>query len=62
MDDPDVKGITEILKVHASSKKFEPDVSLEVVAMSTLGFSGADLANLLNEGAILAGRRGKTTI
>jgi cell division protease FtsH len=48
--------------VHASNKKFEPDVSLEVVAMRTPGFSGADLANLLNEGAILAGRRGKTAI
>jgi hypothetical protein len=62
VDVPDVKGRTEILKVHASNKKFEPDVSLEVVAMRTPGFSGADLANLLNEGAILAGRRGKTAI
>jgi cell division protease FtsH len=48
--------------VHARNKKFENDVFLEVVAMRTPGFSGADLANLLNEGAILAGRRGKTTI
>jgi SpoVK/Ycf46/Vps4 family AAA+-type ATPase len=62
VDVPDVKGRIEILKVHASNKKFEPDVSFEVVAMKTPGFSGADLANLLNEGAILAGRRGKTTI
>jgi hypothetical protein len=62
VDNPDVKGRTEILKVHASNKKFEPNVSLEVVAMRTLGFNGADLANLLNEGAILAGGRGKTAI
>jgi SpoVK/Ycf46/Vps4 family AAA+-type ATPase len=62
VDVPDVKGRIEILKVHASNKKFEPDVSFEVVAMKTPGFSGADLANLLNEGAILAGRRGKTAI
>jgi cell division protease FtsH len=62
VDVPDVKGRTEILKVHASNKKFEADVSLEVIAMRTPGFSGADLANLLNEGAILAGRRGKTAI
>lgn len=62
VDVPDVKGRTEILKVHAGNKKFEPGVSLEVVAMRTPGFSGADLANLLNEAAILAGRRGKTAI
>lgn len=59
---PDVRGRTEILKVHGSNKKFDADVSLEVVAMRTPGFSGADLANLLNEAAILAGRRGKTGI
>ncbi|KAI3983959.1 hypothetical protein MKX01_035086 [Papaver californicum] len=62
VDVPDVRGRTEILKVHGSNKKFEGDVSLEVVAMRTPGFSGADLANLLNEAAILAGRRGKTSI
>ncbi|KAJ8532183.1 hypothetical protein K7X08_012106 [Anisodus acutangulus] len=62
MDVPDIKGRTEILKVHASNKKFDSDVSLEVIAMRTPGFSGADLANLLNEAAILAGRRGKTAI
>lgn len=62
VDVPDVRGRTEILKVHASNKKFDPDVSLEVIAMRTPGFSGADLANLLNEAAILAGRRGKTAI
>lgn len=62
MDVPDVKGRTEILRVHASNKKFEEDVSIELVAMRTPGFSGADLANLLNEAAILTGRRGKTAI
>ncbi|CAM8956734.1 unnamed protein product [Rhodiola kirilowii] len=62
VDVPDVKGRTDILKVHGSNKKFNPDVSLEVVAMRTPGFSGADLANLLNEAAILAGRRGKTAV
>ncbi|KAK4369036.1 hypothetical protein RND71_012828 [Anisodus tanguticus] len=62
VDVPDIKGRTEILKVHAGNKKFDSDVSLEVIAMRTPGFSGADLANLLNEAAILAGRRGKTAI
>nr|GMD36738.1 ATP-dependent zinc metalloprotease FTSH 2, chloroplastic [Ipomoea batatas] len=62
VDVPDIKGRTEILKVHASNKKFDSDVSLEVISMRTPGFSGADLANLLNEAAILAGRRGKTAI
>ncbi|KNA17405.1 hypothetical protein SOVF_080200 [Spinacia oleracea] len=62
VDVPDVRGRTDILKVHASNKKFDGDVSLEVIAMRTPGFSGADLANLLNEAAILAGRRGKTAI
>ncbi|XP_045826856.1 ATP-dependent zinc metalloprotease FTSH 2, chloroplastic [Trifolium pratense] len=62
VDVPDVRGRTEILKVHANNKKFDSDVSLEIVAMRTPGFSGADLANLLNEAAILAGRRGKSGI
>ncbi|KAJ4981538.1 hypothetical protein NE237_032375 [Protea cynaroides] len=62
VDVPDVRGRTEILKVHASNKKFDGDISLDVIAMRTPGFSGADLANLLNEAAILAGRRGKTVI
>jgi len=59
---PDVKGRTDILKVHGSNKKFADDVSLEIIAMRTPGFSGADLANLLNEAAILTGRRGKSAI
>ncbi|XP_022877306.1 ATP-dependent zinc metalloprotease FTSH 2, chloroplastic [Olea europaea var. sylvestris] len=62
VDVPDIRGRTEILKVHAGNKKFDSDVSLEVIAMRTPGFSGADLANLLNEAAILAGRRGKSAI
>lgn len=62
VDVPDIKGITDILKVHAGIKKFENDVSLEVIAIRTPGFSGADLANLLNEATILAGRRAKTAI
>ncbi|KAK3132021.1 hypothetical protein QOZ80_6AG0514730 [Eleusine coracana subsp. coracana] len=59
---PDVRGREEILKVHCGNKKLDPDVSLNVVAMRTPGFSGADLANLMNEAAILAGRRGKNRI
>ncbi|KAL8159640.1 hypothetical protein V2J09_001177 [Rumex salicifolius] len=59
---PDVKGREEILKVHSNNKKLDKDVSLSVIAMRTPGFSGADLANLMNEAAILAGRRGKDRI
>jgi len=62
VDVPDIRGRTEILKVHASNKKLADDISLEVIAARTPGFSGADLANLLNEAAILTGRRGKTAI
>ncbi|CAI9272150.1 unnamed protein product [Lactuca saligna] len=59
---PDVRGREEILKVHSKNKKVDKDVSLSVIAMRTPGFSGADLANLLNESAILAGRRGNDKI
>ncbi|XP_050271581.1 ATP-dependent zinc metalloprotease FTSH 6, chloroplastic [Quercus robur] len=59
---PDVRGREEILKVHSNNKKLDKDVSLSVLAMRTPGFSGADLANLMNEAAILAGRRGKEKI
>lgn len=48
--------------MHSNKKKLDEDVSLSVVAMRTPGFSGADLANLMNEAAILAGRRGKDKI
>ncbi|KAK7840585.1 atp-dependent zinc metalloprotease ftsh 6 [Quercus suber] len=59
---PDVRGREEILKVHSNNKKLDKDISLSVIAMRTPGFSGADLANLMNEAAILAGRRGKEKI
>ncbi len=54
---PDVKGRKEILEVHSRNKKLSSDVSLENLAKRTPGFSGADLANVLNEGAILAVRK-----
>ena len=56
---PDVKGREAILKVHARNKPLAPDVNFKVIARMTSGFSGADLANLLNEAAILAARAGK---
>ena len=59
---PDLAGREEILKVHANGKKFSPGVTLDNVAKRTVGFSGADLENLLNESALLAVRRNKTTI
>ncbi|KAL5582286.1 hypothetical protein UlMin_014728 [Ulmus minor] len=59
---PDIKGREDILKVHSNNKKLDRDVSLSVIAMRTPGFSGADLANLMNEAAILAGRRGRDKI
>ncbi|MCL1474079.1 ATP-dependent zinc metalloprotease FtsH [Argonema antarcticum] len=62
VDSPDLKGRLEILKVHARNKKIAPEVSLEAVARRTPGFTGADLANLLNEAAILTARRRKEAI
>ena len=62
LDAPDVKGREAILVVHAKGKPLAPDVSLEVVAKETAGFSGADLANLLNEAAILTARARKQQI
>jgi len=59
---PDKNGRFDILKVHARNKKFSDNVNLSNIAQRTPGFSGADLANLLNEGAILAARRKKETI
>lgn len=59
VDVPDVKGRLEILNVHARNKKLSKEVSLEIIAKRTPGFSGADLANLLNESAILTARRRK---
>ena len=60
LDSPDIKGRTEILKVHVKGKPLSEDVDFETVAKQTIGFSGADLANLVNESAILAARRNKT--
>ena len=59
---PDVKGREQILKVHARNKPMSPDVNFKTVARITAGFSGAELANLLNEAAILAARAGKSMI
>jgi len=62
LDRPDVNGRVAILKVHSKGKPLAPSVNLEVLAKQTAGFSGADLANLMNEAAILGARRGKKTI
>ena len=59
---PDIKGREDILKVHSKGKPFEESVDMHKVAQTTVGFTGADLANLLNEAALLAARRGKTLI
>jgi cell division protease FtsH len=59
---PDIRGRKAILDVHARGKPFALDVALDVLAAQTSGFSGADLANVLNEGAILAARRDKQSI
>ncbi len=59
---PDIKGREEILKVHAKNKPFEEAVDFAKVAKTTAGFTGADLANLLNEASLLAARRGKSLI
>ena len=59
---PDIKGREEILKVHAKGKPLGPDVDLSVIARSTVGFTGADLENLLNESALLSARRDKKAI
>ncbi len=59
---PDVKGREEILKVHSRGKPLGPDVNLATIAKSTAGFTGADLANLLNESALLAVRHRKKAI
>jgi len=62
LDNPDVKGREQILRVHAKGMPLSEDVNFEVVAKQTTGFSGADLANLVNESAILAARRKKERI
>lgn len=62
LDRPDVRGREAILKVHSKGKPLEPSVDLGVIAKATPGFVGADLENLVNESAILAARRNKTTV
>ena len=62
LDNPDLRGRQAILKVHSEGKPLDEDVDLERVARQTVGFSGADLANLVNEAAILAARRTKKLI
>ena len=62
LDNPDIRGRTAILDVHAKGKPIEKSVDLASIAKQTPGFSGADLANLINEGALLAARRNKKSI
>jgi len=62
LDRPDINGRTAILKVHSKGKPLAESVDLEVLGKQTAGFSGADLANLVNEAAILAARRGQKVI
>ena len=59
---PDIKGREEILKVHARNKPLEESVDFKKIAQTTVGFTGADLANLLNEAALLAAKKGKALI
>jgi cell division protease FtsH len=62
VDKPDVRGREEILRIHARGVKTAPEVDLKVVAARTAGFAGADLANLVNEGALLAARKNKAQV
>ncbi|NET81704.1 MAG: ATP-dependent zinc metalloprotease FtsH [Moorea sp. SIO1F2] len=62
VDPPDLKGRVKILEVHARDKKLASEISIEVIARRTPGFTGADLSNLLNEAAILTARRRKEAI
>ncbi len=62
VDRPDLKGREAILKVHARDVKMSPDVELQVIAARTPGFTGADLANVVNEAALLAARREKDSV
>lgn len=62
VDRPDIKGRTEILKVHVKGKPIGSDVNLDVIAQRTPGFTGADLSNLVNEAALLTARKDKKAI
>ena len=62
LDSPDINGRESILEVHSKGKPLEASLNLKSIAQQTPGFSGADLANLVNEAAILSARRGKTEI
>jgi cell division protease FtsH len=62
VDKPDIKGREEILRIHAKGVKVSPEVDLKIVAARTAGFAGADLANLVNEAALLAARGDKTVV
>ncbi len=62
LDSPDIRGRTAILDVHAKGKPIDSDVDLSSIARQTPGFSGADLANLINEAALLAARRNRKTV
>ena len=62
VDRPDIKGRTEILKVHVKGKPMGPDVNLDVIAQRTPGFTGADVSNLVNEAALLTARKDKKAI
>src|SRR5262245_11385915 len=62
VDKPDVRGREEILRIHVRTVKIADDVDLKLIAARTVGFAGADLANLVNEAALLAARRDKTAV
>lgn len=62
VDRPDIKGRTEILKVHVKGKPMGEDVQLDIIAQRTPGFTGADLSNLVNEAALMTARKNKKTI
>ena len=62
VDKPDVRGREEILRIHVKNVKVAEDVDLKVIAARTAGFAGADLANLVNEAALLAARHDKTAV
>jgi len=62
VDKPDIKGREEVLRIHTRSVRLSPAVDLKIVAARTAGFAGADLANLVNEAALLAARKDKTSV